>query len=62
MFAGLVGERNTPPVIINMASKVGLPLEEITLAKALAAANYSTAAVGECSVWGCRDSVNVPQK
>lgn len=44
---GMVGDKNTPPVIVHVASKVRLPQEEITLAKALAAANYTTAAVGK---------------
>ncbi|MPC69930.1 Arylsulfatase H [Portunus trituberculatus] len=44
---GLVGQKNTPSVIPHLSSKVGLPLEEITIAEALAAANYTTAAVGK---------------
>uniref|UniRef100_A0A0P4WJV3 Sulfatase N-terminal domain-containing protein n=1 Tax=Scylla olivacea TaxID=85551 RepID=A0A0P4WJV3_SCYOL len=44
---GMVGQKNTPSVIVQVASKVGLPSEEITLAEALAAANYTTAAVGK---------------
>ncbi|XP_037782088.1 arylsulfatase H-like [Penaeus monodon] len=44
---GLVGEEGTPPVIVHVASRVGLPPEEVTFAKALAAANYTTAAVGK---------------
>nr|XP_045604189.1 arylsulfatase H-like [Procambarus clarkii]XP_045604190.1 arylsulfatase H-like [Procambarus clarkii] len=44
---GLVGEKGTPAVIVHLASKVGLPLDEVTLATALSAANYTTAAVGK---------------
>lgn len=44
---GLVGEEGTPPVVVHVASRVGLPPEEVTFAKALAAANYTTAAVGK---------------
>nr|XP_053629159.1 arylsulfatase H-like [Cherax quadricarinatus] len=44
---GLVAEEGTPTVIVHVASKVGLPLDEVTLATALSAANYTTAAVGK---------------
>ncbi|XP_069166650.1 arylsulfatase H-like isoform X1 [Procambarus clarkii] len=44
---GLVGEEGTVEVILNIASKVSLPLEEVTIAKALSAANYTTAAIGK---------------
>ncbi|KAK4327232.1 hypothetical protein Pmani_002288 [Petrolisthes manimaculis] len=44
---GLVGDENTPMVHVHVASRVGLPLDEVTLATALSAANYSTAAVGK---------------
>lgn len=42
----MVGDGNTPVVSVHVASRVGLPLDEVTLATALSAANYSTAAVG----------------
>lgn len=42
----MIGDENTPPVNVHVASRVGLPLDEVTLATALSAANYSTAAVG----------------
>lgn len=35
------------PVLLHVASRAHLPLDEVTLAKALSAANYSTALVGE---------------
>ncbi|XP_045623554.2 arylsulfatase H [Procambarus clarkii] len=35
------------PVIVHVASKVALPLDEVTLASALASANYTTALVGK---------------
>lgn len=44
---GLAGEAGTPPVIVHVASRATLPTEEITLAKVLASANYTTAAVGK---------------
>ncbi|XP_068247491.1 arylsulfatase H-like [Palaemon carinicauda] len=44
---GLVGEEGTPPVIVHVSSQASLPLTEITLGKALEAANYTTAAVGK---------------
>ncbi|XP_071527506.1 arylsulfatase H-like [Panulirus ornatus] len=44
---GLVGEEGTASVIVHIASKVGLPLDEVTLATALSVANYTTAAVGK---------------
>ncbi|KAG7172890.1 Arylsulfatase H-like [Homarus americanus] len=44
---GLVGDKSTPPVVVHVASKVGLPVDEVTLANALSAANYTTAAVGK---------------
>lgn len=46
---GLVGEEGTAPVVVHVASRVGLPLEEVTFASAFSAANYTTAAVGKCS-------------
>ncbi|XP_042883218.1 arylsulfatase H-like [Penaeus japonicus] len=59
---GLVGEEGTAPVVVHVASRVGLPPEEVTFAKALSAANYTTAAVGKwhlgmrCKLggFGCR--------
>ncbi|KAG7159689.1 Arylsulfatase F-like, partial [Homarus americanus] len=42
---GLVGGKGTSGVIGFVAVKVGLPLDEVTLATALTAANYTTAAV-----------------
>ncbi|XP_045613399.1 arylsulfatase H [Procambarus clarkii] len=44
---GLVGEDGTPPEIMHVASRVGLPVEEVTLAKALSMVNYTTAAIGK---------------
>lgn len=44
---GFEADVNTPRVPVHVASRVRLPREEITLAKALAAANYTTAAVGK---------------
>ena len=45
-ISGLVGEENTPPVIVHVASKVGIPLTETTMGHAFSSANYSTAFVG----------------
>ncbi|XP_066952719.1 arylsulfatase H-like [Macrobrachium rosenbergii] len=44
---GLVGEDGTPPVIVHVSSRASLPLTEITLGRALEAANYTTAIVGK---------------
>ncbi|XP_076033555.1 arylsulfatase H-like [Oratosquilla oratoria] len=60
---GLVGQENTPPVIVHVASRVGLPESEFTFAEAFkVSGNYATAAVGKwhlgsgCDWWGrdCR--------
>ena len=45
--AGLVGDLNTPPVVVHIASSVGLPLSEPTIGKAFAAAGYDTHFTGE---------------
>lgn len=44
---GLVGEFRTPPVIVHVASRVGIPLEEPTIGHAFEAAGYTTHFTGK---------------
>ncbi|CAL4058737.1 unnamed protein product [Meganyctiphanes norvegica] len=59
---GLIGEQDTPPVIVHIASQAKLPHDEITLAQRMKKNNYTTVCVGKwhlgsgCSMFGhnCR--------